>query len=458
MSETRDHVSVLIDSSLHLSSDSPSSPTIFRVNHDMRHDSEKLYDPKVVSIGPYHHQTAHLQKMQPLKHTYLRGLLARRGESTVDRYVAAVRPLEEKARNSYSDPIGLNPDELVKILVVDGLFVVELLRKNGLDEVDPIFRYQHVPVVVKRDLMLVENQVPFFVLYRLFAMTRGENPHDNIFYLVRYFADDISPWREDSDFRSTSKPVENYADDHLHGLVYKILFEKMKSDKKNVEQQQQQEETKVEFERNNCLDITFVKKILFKKRKAGRPVEGNFMTINSASELQETGIKFQRSTSPFITFNRGVLSIPKLYVADETESILKNLIVYEQFFTGDSPKYVKDYTFFLQCLVNQPKDVEILRQHGILGNLLGEDKMVCPLFGSLGRDTLTSPYDFYAGVCKEVNGYCNRRGNRWMAVLRRDYFNNPWSFIKFCAASLLLLLTVIQTLFTVLGYGNARSN
>ncbi|CAA0830674.1 Plant protein of unknown function (DUF247 [Striga hermonthica] len=261
MSQTRDHVSLLIDSSpLHLPSYCPSSPHYLRVNHNMRHGSEKLYDPKVVSIGPFHHQTAHLQKMQL---AYLKCLLKRHGESTVDKYVAAVRSLEEKARNSYSEPIELNTDEFVMILVLDGLFVVELLRKDDNDllrEKNEIFLLENILIMVQRDLILVENQ-----------------------------------------------------------------------------------ETRVEFESSNC---------------------------------------------PHINFVGGVLRILVLRVGYKTESILRNLIVYEQFYMDDRPKYVADYTFFLQCLVNQSRDMERLRRRGIFENLLGGDEMVCPVFASLGRNTM----------------------------------------------------------------------
>ncbi|CAA0815991.1 Plant protein of unknown function (DUF247 [Striga hermonthica] len=417
MPQTRDHVSVHIGTLLLQQRSSPTSSTIFRVDHDLRHGSENLYDPKVVSIGPFHHQKTRLQNMQQHKLTYLNHLLTRREESTVDRYVEAVRSMEEEARNSYSEPIEPNRDKLVEILVLDGLFVVELVRKYKLDYLrmpdDPIIQYEQVLGRVRRDLMLVENQVPFFVLDQLFNMTKGGNPDDDIFHLVHYFFDDISPW---PDF--TRKPVANNAIDHLLGLVYKIWF-------------------------SDCFS-------LFETMEAGSPVDEKIMAINSASELQEIGVKFKRSKRLNITFDGGVLKIPNISLCNETESIFRNLIAYEQFFADGRPKYVTVYAFFLHWLVNQPKDVEILRRRSILTNLLGGDEMVYRVFERLGRNVMVSSCDFlYAGVFEALNKYCGRRTNRWMAVLRRDYFSSPWSFIKFFAACLLLLFTLIQTMFTV---------
>lgn len=56
MSGIRDHVSVRIDNILLGLQFMPSKPTIFRVNDDLRSVNQKLYDPKVVAIGPFHHE------------------------------------------------------------------------------------------------------------------------------------------------------------------------------------------------------------------------------------------------------------------------------------------------------------------------------------------------------------------------------------------------------------------
>ncbi|KAJ6713127.1 hypothetical protein OIU79_009176 [Salix purpurea] len=71
-----------------------------------------------------------------------------------------------------------------------------------------------------------------------------------------------------------------------------------------------------------------------------------------------------------------------------------------------------------------------------------------------GTNVMISDRDrfYYAQVFERVEMHCARRHNEWMAKLRRDYFNNPWSLISFLAALSLLLLTFLQTLFTVMSY------
>ncbi|KAK6144238.1 hypothetical protein DH2020_021058 [Rehmannia glutinosa] len=416
MSETIDHVSIHIDNILLQLPSSPSKPTIYRVDEDLRHGSEKLYDPKILSIGPFHHKKDYLHKMQHHKFKYLNCLLKRRRESSVDKYVKAMRLLDEKARKCYAETVDLSSDEFVEMMVLDGFFIIELIRKYGFDELrendDVIFQYQQILSQLRHDLMLVENQ--------LFDMTKTGDPDDDIVFLVRLFIDDICPWPEANSEASGKISVSET--DHLLGLVYRIW----------------------------CSSFT--------RMTANRPVklkEEKIMAISSTSELNEAGIKFGKDTKSNcldIKFIKGVFS-----VSDETESIFRNLIAYEHFFIDNHPKYVTDYAFFLHCLINSSKDVEILRRHGIVTNLLGDDEMVYHVFNLLGRNILVSPDFCYAGVYEKVNGHCGHRMNRWMAILRRDYFNTPWSFMKFCGAVLVLLFTATQAVFGVLAYVKPKS-
>ncbi|KAI3454742.1 hypothetical protein Pfo_011405 [Paulownia fortunei] len=427
MSETRDHVSIRIDNILLGLPSSPCKPTIFRVDDDIRYANEKLYDPKVLSIGPFHHGKDHLQKMEQHKFRYLKLLLKRKKESSVDKYIMAIRSLEEKARRCYAEPVEFRSDEFVQMLLLDGCFIIELIRKYGFDELremdDTIFQYEQVISQLRHDLMLVENQVPFFVLDQLFSMTKTGNPDDDILYLIQLFIDDISPWPEASEVTGKVS-VKNV--DHLLGLVYRIW----------------------------CSS--------FAKMTANRPVkieEEKMVAINSTTELQEAGIKFEKDTESNcldIKFIKGVMKIPGFGVSDETESILRNLIAYEHLFIDNHPKYVTDYAFFLHCLINSSKDVEVLRRRGILTNLLGDDEMVYHMFNRLGRNILMSSDFCYADVYDKVNGHCGHRRNRWLAILRRDYFNSPWSLISFFAAIMLLLFTLTQTVFSVLSYTKSK--
>ena len=61
----------------------------------------------------------------------------------------------------------------MEMMVFDGCFIVELLlRLDGGHQAlqDPVFRSDHIFSRLLRDLLLVENQLPFFLLMKLFEM------------------------------------------------------------------------------------------------------------------------------------------------------------------------------------------------------------------------------------------------------------------------------------------------
>ncbi|CAB4309576.1 unnamed protein product [Prunus armeniaca] len=63
-------------------------------------------------------------------------------------------------------------------------------------------------------------------------------------------------------------------------------------------------------------------------------------------------------------------------------------------------------------------------------------------------DTTVMEY-YYTGLSDDVNYYYKTKWHRFMEILRHDYFSTPWRIISFIAAFILLVLTLVQTLYTV---------
>jgi hypothetical protein len=183
-------------------------------------------------------------------------------------------------------------------------------------------------------------------------------------------------------------------------------------------------------------------------------ITDQYHSILSATELQEAGVKLKklRSGNFFdIKFNNGVLEIPSLIIEDRSESIFRNLIAYEQYSQNNDVKYVTDYVIFMDYLINSSKDVELLRQRGIIYHGLGNDEVVSTMFNKLGENVTLSNF-CYAQILRDLNNHCCRRKNVWIANLRHNYFNSPWALISFLAATFLLLPALTQTIFSILSY------
>lgn len=247
-------------------------------------------------------------------------------------------------------------------------------------------------------------------------MTKPKGPDDNLCHLLKNLVEDMFPW---SDVLKL-EPTSNREPKHLLGLVYKCFSP---------------------FPTN----ITTTTK--------GEKGKNSHFQINSTSELKEAGIQLKQCKENSLTFESGVLKFPSLQVSGETEFLLRNLMAYEQLSLGDDCQlHVTDYAFFMHCLIRSTKDIELLRQKGIISNYLRGDNNIYLMFDGLGKNFFRSSEFLYSSVFERLNSHCGRRYNKWIANLRRNYFNSPWSVIKFAAASALLLLTLAQTVFSILSY------
>ncbi|GKV29552.1 hypothetical protein SLEP1_g38468 [Rubroshorea leprosula] len=212
------------------------------------------------------------------------------------------------------------------------------------------------------------------------------------------------------------------------------------------------ESSKGAIEDNHHLQCSILRKV---KPKGHEEKNYDWQTMGSASELHEAGITFKKIEDRLfdITFERGVMSIPTLKIVDDTESILRNLVAYEQCYKDIYTRHFTDYVRFMDCLINTGKDVELLRRHEVIENRLGDNEVIAGIFNRICDAVLIAEDDcFYSEMFNKVNKHCRKRTHRWMANFRHNYVNTPWGLISIIAAVILLLLTVQQSVYSILDY------
>jgi len=145
-----------------------------------------------------------------------------------------------------------------------------------------------------------------------------------------------------------------------------------------------------------------------------------------------------------------VLEIPCLTLYDNTESAFRNLVALEQcHYKVDH--YVTDYIRILDFLIDTDKDVDLLVRKGILVNTLGDSNAVTTLVNRLGLQIfLFEMNPNYSCLCEELNTFYKVPCHSWKAILRRDYFSTPWRTASTTAAVILLVLTFIQTIYSII--------
>ncbi|XP_052107823.1 UPF0481 protein At3g47200 isoform X1 [Arachis duranensis] len=388
---------------------------IYKVPHEIRQSNEDAYTPGLVSIGPLHYGNYRLVTMESHKQVYCQHFI-QRSEASLSDLVSCVQQLEPHIRACYSEKINLTVDKLVKVIFIDCCFVIELFLRDEWMRNDAIFSKPWMWVRVIYDLLLLENQVPFFVFEMLYNLA---------------FASRLNNGGKFSPFLRLAV-----------GMFSKV-------EKQGV----------LTLETSRIAHFTDLLRYLYltpfhttTPRERGQLVLGH-----GASELFKAGVKFQVNKSNHdcildLEFEHGVLKIPHILVHDKTEVRLRNIVALEQ---CHYPRhhYLTDYVNFLAQLVNSNKDVDVLINAGIIeSTIIGNDTSVNKIFSDVGKNILMENYNAnYLQICHGLNAYYKHPWHTKMATLRRDYFTTPWKTVTFIAGiALLLLILLIQTVCSIL--------
>lgn len=406
-----------------------SSCCIFRVPQSLLEINGKSYQPHVVSVGPYHRGESHLKMIEEHKWRYLGSLLSRitsqNGLGLVD-LLKAVQRLETRARECYSETIHLDTDEFVEMLVLDGCFIIELFRKVGrvvpVEHDDPLFSMSWVISFFLRDLIRLENQLPFFVLECLFDLSKrpgeeGINSKSLAALALEFFNNALQ------------RPDEVIQ--RFHHLEGKHLLDLLRS---------------------SFIDIPY-------EKQARQPNPPGHI-IQCISKLRRAGIKLKpgKPGDSFLTINfkHGVIQMPTITIDDFMRSFLLNCVAFEQCHKNCST-HMTTYATLLDYLVNTARDVEYLCDQNIIENYFGTDEQVAEFINDLGADvTLDINNCYLAKVFDQVHEYYKSSWHVQWASFKYTYFNTPWSFISAFTALILLLLTFAQTFYTIYAYFRPR--
>lgn len=188
----------------------------------------------------------------------------------------------------------------------------------------------------------------------------------------------------------------------------------------------------------------------------------NFRPIR---ELQATGIQVSRSNSSSlkdVKFSKGIinshLELPAIVIDDSSKTRLLNLAAYE-ICDNHSNRMVTSYICFLRSLIYHPTDVKELRSKEIIINHHGSDAQVSTILKDVAKN-LSPNYDIYSDVIKDIERHMSSRYSKhvrlWIGQLNRRYFTSPWTVMSLIAAILLIILTLMQTVYSVLSYNKSN--
>ncbi|XP_031389212.1 UPF0481 protein At3g47200-like [Punica granatum] len=396
----------------------PSNCCIFRVPSTIRRHNVYAFEPQLVSIGPYYHGQERFQPMETFKLWYLGCLLDRAStrESRLECLFKVIGSNVQHCLDCYAEKDVKCADDFVEMMILDGCFVLELFRKKAgivpQHPDDPIFKTSYMKKILLSDLLLLENQLPWYVLESIFYLTASHRER---------------------------------ADTSLVALALKFFgFSTIRSGAINPNIIPVNKHL-LDLQRNNLLS-SYASVV---------PEQTAWHPIPCVTKLLQAGVRFESGESSEmmdVQFKNGVMRIPPIMILDNAESLIRNLIAYEQCDATCRDK-ITSYAILLNNLIESERDLDYLCQKGIVDCYLNSEE-ICSFFRRLYSDADVVYYT-YAKLSQDVNLYCMARWPTWRATLLRDYFNNPWSILSFVAAILFLFLNFLQVVFSILSYRTA---
>jgi hypothetical protein len=370
--------------------------------------NKEAYTPEVVSIGPFHHGDKRLETMEKLKVRYFKRFV-QKAALNLEKLVSTIRDRERDVRRCYVETIQISSDDCVKMIMVDASFIIMFFltqkHEEWRGEDDLIVFTTRLIAGIRKDIRLLENQLPFFIIEELynFAFASRSNFPSFTQLAFGFLA------------RFNSRPISLDPDLKIKHFV-------------------------------DLLRTTFLPQSI-SHRLPSRNHGEKIKHLHTASQLHEAGVKFKVNSSSkcLFDFRNGVLEIPYFKLNNYTESLYRNLMALEQcHYPLDA--YFTDYIHVLDMLINTTKDVDLFVRKKIFANGLGNTTAVTNLVNNFCKHIFISNTnsDYYC-LCKDLNSFYVDPWHRRKVILRRDYFSNPWRTIATIAATILLVLTLIQT-------------
>jgi hypothetical protein len=411
--------------------DFPRVPPTFR---DIQQNSD-CYDPSVVSIGPYHHGKEKLKEMEKLKETYARQF-ALDNKKHIDEIYREVEAELSIVKNCYPQDArrNFNDEQLAKMIFLDGCFILQFLfclyMKPGNLKMS-----SHNAALVTKDLFLLENQLPLEVLTKLMSFRSLDQKA--WMKILTAFCDQVRAFPGGTELKEK---------------ITKFFRELQKSlTTRNPEGLAPDQPAAVHL--LELLHKRFCSGTIVSENSENSSCNNNsqmsWYRYYPAEELRNIGIHFKPSKTDLFTdvqFKRRwlisrSLYIPPLRIDSSTKSLLLNLVAYEE---CHHKSRVISYVCFMDSLIDTPRDVQVLRSKGILLNTLGSDELAAELFNQIASHLKPDPYA-YIQVKSSIDKEHRKVLKKWLAMWLRVYFNSPWTFIAFVAATFTIILTAIQT-------------
>ncbi|KAJ1261446.1 hypothetical protein BS78_09G030100 [Paspalum vaginatum] len=456
---------------------------VSRVPGHVRDHNGDAYTPGLVAIGPLHAADPRLRAGNRLKMAYLNSLISRGHPDpaghlgVIQDYVRLVAAREPEARAMYAaeDVDDLNAEDFIQMLVLDGCFIIEHLVNVATGKEEPSLHATPFGAAqLSVDLVLAENQIPFFVLVDLISSTRlpefdntGYSPPVLLMKLVLYYLGG-EKGRDMSENLTAANDVGHIL--HLlHAMVTeaRTRWEPAQRIQDSAPLEMMQEAARLLRRLPLLLLVPLLYPILPEdtRWKASYGQEG----LSTAIDLKRMWVRFKKAHGggtgkapagiasllgpvPLAVklAHEDRLRLPQLRIEFRTAPLLLNLMAFEQSAdqrAGD----VSAYVWLMAKLVQSKEDAGVLVaaevvQSSAAGSESKDD--VVRFFGKVGAASEAAAELEKSYLGKTLEKLRERSQHplfmMW-ADVQRNYFTVPWAVVAEFVAFVTFISTILQT-------------
>lgn len=210
--------------------------SIFFVPKGLLYLKPEAFMPQLFAVGPYHLWVPHLYDMELYKLAAARKIQSNLNSLTLEELVCCIFKHEQRIRSHYHKYLDFTGETLAWMMVIDASFLLDFLH-NFTSEAETQKYQQKLSQwvtqrmkmacnIVTRDIVMLENQIPFFLLRKILRRCRhfssSKLVEEELSKLILGFVKEVSPFKTVSNF--TFIDVEQY--DHLLHLLYCMIVPK----------------------------------------------------------------------------------------------------------------------------------------------------------------------------------------------------------------------------------------
>ncbi|KAL3506885.1 hypothetical protein ACH5RR_032267 [Cinchona calisaya] len=499
VNQFNDHFVIFIDN----------QPSIFRVPKRVSDTKPEAYAPQQIGLGAYHHFRPELDdEMESKKLEVLKKFLKPQEYNNFKNIIVdKVKELEQQIRSCYNNYLDLDRDTLAWIMAIDGTYLLYLIStmnpKNRHLSEDILKLENQIPVIVLKKIIKALHVPP----------DDGNNLDTDLFSNYFNFCDAHSPLElckeTDQVVGGDQATISAHLLSYLYNLTMKnwISHDFILSPKKNTDEQSgsaiqfmssvrnenqplilppssttitglaeplisPDEETDTLFQEAETLvaNLTGLRPLMLLARlplREGIELFNVFKNVDqskveeikipSVSQLHEiTKLDFKKWTEKGIGIkykeSEHALYLPVMKLNTSSEVVLRNLKAYEE--ASDSPGSdirFSDYLDFMCGIIDTAKDVELLKEKGIIDSKM-ENEEITELFNGIHKSNLSNwKTDGLEQTIQRLNKRYDDtfRIKFWRYV--KQHFTPSEAFIRIFLYVLVVVLLTFQAFCDVYG-------